>query len=76
MNERLTIARLGHRGDGIADTPDGPVFVSYALPDETVDVEAWPGHPDRRHLLNVAKPNADRRPAFLSGQEPLCAWNG
>ena len=26
MVERLTIARLGQRGDGIADTPDGPVL--------------------------------------------------
>jgi 23S rRNA (uracil1939-C5)-methyltransferase len=32
----LEISRLGARGDGIADTPDGPVFVPYALPDERV----------------------------------------
>jgi 23S rRNA (uracil1939-C5)-methyltransferase len=36
MNETLTIARLGQRGDGIAETPQGQVFVPYALPGETV----------------------------------------
>lgn len=36
MNETLTIARLGQRGDGIAETPGGQVFVPYVLPGETV----------------------------------------
>lgn len=36
MNETLALARLGQRGDGIAETPDGQVFVPYALPGETV----------------------------------------
>jgi len=58
--EQLTIARLGHRGDGIADTPAGPVYVAYALPGETVTAEAVPGHPDRRHLLNVDRPSHER----------------
>ena len=53
MAERLTIARLGRRGDGIADTPDGPVYVPFALPGETVEVEAWPGHPDRRQPIKI-----------------------
>lgn len=35
---RLTVHRLGARGDGIADTPDGPVYIPYALPGETVRV--------------------------------------
>ncbi|MFN3969986.1 MAG: class I SAM-dependent RNA methyltransferase [Gemmobacter sp.] len=34
---RLTIARLGHLGDGVADGPDGPVFVPAALPGEEVE---------------------------------------
>ncbi len=58
--ERLTVTRLGHRGDGIADTPDGPVYVSYALPGETVLVEPVPGHPDRRHLLQVEAASPQR----------------
>ena len=60
MTEQLTIARLGHRGDGIADTPAGPVFVPYALPGEVVTVERVPGHPDRRHLDHVDKPSHER----------------
>ena len=50
VTEQLTIARLGHRGDGVADTAAGPVYVPYALPCEVVTVEPVAGHPDRRHL--------------------------
>jgi 23S rRNA (uracil1939-C5)-methyltransferase len=60
MAERLTINRIGHRGDGVAETPDGRVFVPYALPGETVEVEPVPGHPDRRHLLRVEASSPDR----------------
>jgi 23S rRNA (uracil1939-C5)-methyltransferase len=60
VTEQLTIARLGHRGDGVADTPAGPVFVPYALPGETVTVEPVAGHPDRRHLDHVDKPSHER----------------
>ena len=60
MVERLVIDRLGHRGDGVADEPDGPIYVPGTLPSETVEVEAWPGHPDRRRLLNVETPSAQR----------------
>jgi len=58
--ERLVIDRLGHRGDGIADGADGPIYVAGALPGETVEVESVPGHPDRRHLLNVDQPSTER----------------
>lgn len=60
MVERLTINRIGHRGDGVADTPDGPVFVPYALPGETVEVDQVAGHPDRRHLLRVEQASPER----------------
>ncbi len=60
MTEQLTIARLGHRGDGVADTPAGPVYVPYTLPGETVTVEPVAGHPDRRHLDHVDKPSHER----------------
>jgi 23S rRNA (uracil1939-C5)-methyltransferase len=60
MTEQLTIARLGHRGDGIADTPTGPAYVPYALPGETVTVEPVAGHPDRRHLDHVDKASHER----------------
>jgi 23S rRNA (uracil1939-C5)-methyltransferase len=64
--ERLAIARLGHRGDGVADTPDGPVYVPYTLPGETVTVEPVPGQPGRRHLLRVETASAGRI-------APICA---
>ena len=60
MVETLHISRLGHRGDGVADTPAGAVFVPYALPGETVTVEAVPGHPDRRHLLRLESESPER----------------
>jgi 23S rRNA (uracil1939-C5)-methyltransferase len=58
--DRLAIARLGQRGDGIADTDAGPVYVPYTLPGETVETESWPGHPDRRHLVRVDVPSPER----------------
>jgi len=60
MIERLNILRLGHRGDGIADTPAGPVYVPYTLPGETVEAETLAGHPDRRHLIRVEAPSPER----------------
>ena len=60
MTEQLSIARIGHRGDGIADTPAGAVYVSYTLPGETVTAEPVAGHPDRRTLLHVDTPSAER----------------
>src|SRR5712671_2190130 len=58
--DRLAIARLGQRGDGVADTTDGPVYVPYTLPGETVETESWPGHPDRRRLVRVDVPSPER----------------
>jgi 23S rRNA (uracil1939-C5)-methyltransferase len=58
--ERLSIERLGHRGDGIAAGPSGAVYVPYTLPGEIVEVEGWQGHPDRRHLLRVEQPSSER----------------
>ena len=65
VTEQLTIARLGHRGDGVADTPAGPAFVPYTLPGETVTVEPVAGHPDRRHLVHVDRPSHERVVADL-----------
>jgi 23S rRNA (uracil1939-C5)-methyltransferase len=60
VTEKLTITGLGHRGDGVAQTPAGPVFVPYTLPGEVVTVEPVTGHPDRRHLDHVDKPSHER----------------
>src|ERR1700733_8514009 len=58
--ELLAIERLGHRGDGVAIGPDGPLYVSATLPGELVEAEPWPGHPDRFRLLSIAKPSPER----------------
>jgi len=58
--EQLVIARLGHRGDGVADTAAGPAYVPYTLPGETATVEPVAGHPDRRHLVHVDRPSHER----------------
>jgi 23S rRNA (uracil1939-C5)-methyltransferase len=60
MTEHLTITRIGHRGDGVADVAGEAVFVPYTLPGERVEVEPFPGHPDRRHLLRVERASAER----------------
>ena len=69
MIENLTIAHLGKRGDGVAAGPEGAIYVSYALPGETAEVEDWPGHPDRRRLLRVEVASPDRI-------EPVCPHFG
>ena len=60
MIERLDIARVGRRGDGIAETPAGPLYVPYTLPGETAEVDEWPGQPDRRHLLKIESASPQR----------------
>src|SRR4029078_11495212 len=60
MVERLSIARLGARGDGVADTPAGTLFVPYTLPGEIAEVDQWAGHADRRHLIKVDSASPDR----------------
>jgi 23S rRNA (uracil1939-C5)-methyltransferase len=60
MTERLLIGRVGQRGDGVADTPAGTLYVPYTLAGETVDVEPVAGHPDRRHLLRVESASPER----------------
>jgi 23S rRNA (uracil1939-C5)-methyltransferase len=60
MIERLAIARVGRRGDGIAEAPAGPLYVPYTLPGETAEVDQWPGHPDRRHLVKIEAASPQR----------------
>lgn len=64
MTERLRIDALGRRGDGVAEAADGPLFVPYALPGETVLVADVQGHPDRRSLLQVEHESPDRIAPF------------
>ena len=56
MTETLTIARVGGQGDGIAETPAGPVFAPLTLPGETVRAEVRDGRAEAIELL-VASPD-------------------
>ena len=47
---RLDIARIGPRGDGVATTAEGPVYVPLTLPGESVEVER---EHDRGRLVSV-----------------------
>jgi 23S rRNA (uracil1939-C5)-methyltransferase len=60
MVRRLVIAHVGRLGDGVADTPDGPVYVPYTLPGETAEVDEWPGHADRAHLVKIDVASPER----------------
>ncbi|QIB34395.1 class I SAM-dependent RNA methyltransferase [Ancylobacter pratisalsi] len=62
----VTIDRLGHRGDAIAVTEDGPVYVPLALAGETVEIERVG---DRGRLLGVIDPSPERR-------DPICPHVG
>lgn len=64
MAETILIDHVGHRGDGVAIASGQTIFVPYALAGEEVVVEPVPGHPDRRRLLSVARPSADRIAPF------------
>lgn len=58
----VVIERLGARGDGIAETPDGPLYVPLGLPGERVRVKpgAKRGEGRAAQLLEVVAPSADR----------------
>ena len=55
--QALDIARLGAQGDGVADTPFGPVFVPYALSGERVQADV---RGERARLIAVMTPSPDR----------------
>ncbi len=57
MNETLTIARLGQRGDGVAETADGQVFVPFALPGESVRAVR---DGERAQVVEILAPSASR----------------
>ena len=50
---------LGAQGDGVADGPDGPLFVPFALPGEQVTSRSKPGERPCG-LLEVIEPSPDR----------------
>ena len=61
LSQRLTIERLGARGEGVARGPDGPIYVPYALAGESVIAEV---DGDRGRLVEVVAPSPDRVAPF------------
>lgn len=60
-NARLTIDRLGERGEGVARSADGLVFVPYALAGETILAEV---DGPRGKLTEVIRPSPHRIGSF------------
>lgn len=54
---RVTVTRLGHHGDGVADGPHGGIFVAGGLPGETVEGEA---RDDRIAAPKIIEPSSLR----------------
>ncbi|WP_372837539.1 class I SAM-dependent RNA methyltransferase [Phaeovulum sp.] len=54
---KVTITRLGHLGDGIAETPEGPVFAPRTLPGEVIEGEVLAGRIDAPAIVT---PSPDR----------------
>ncbi len=66
MSETYEIARLGAQGDGIAETANGPVFIPFTLPGETVTASRTK---DRAELVSVERSSPERI-------EPACRHFG
>src|SRR6202035_3411981 len=61
MMSRLTIDKLGARGEGVAQGPDGLIFVPYALAGETIAAEV---DGSRGTLAEVLTPSPPRIAPF------------
>jgi 23S rRNA (uracil1939-C5)-methyltransferase len=59
MELEARIDRLGGEGDGVAQGPDGPLFVPFTLPGELVRLAVEPGN-DHAEPLAIVEPSPDR----------------
>jgi 23S rRNA (uracil1939-C5)-methyltransferase len=59
--ESLVIDKLGQRGDGVASSADGPVYVAGTLPGERVTAEV---EGERGRLVSVDQPSPERIAPF------------
>ena len=57
--QTLIIDRIGGQGDGIAETPAGPVFAPLTLPGETIRAEVRDG---RAEAVEIVRASGDRVP--------------
>ena len=68
MELEVRIERLGAQGDGVAQGPDGPLFVPFTLPGELVKVEAKSGD-GHAEPLAILEPSPER-------VAPVCQYFG
>eukprot|EP01036_Dinobryon_divergens_P013055 gene13054-biopygen11582 len=54
MTMTLKIAHVAGQGDGVAHTPDGPVFAPLTLPGETVRGEVVDGRMETPEILEAS----------------------
>lgn len=54
MSELLKIVRMAGQGDGLAETPGGPVFVPLTLPGETVRADVRDGRGDLIEIVDAS----------------------
>jgi hypothetical protein len=59
MELEVRIERLGAQGDGVAQGPDGLLFVPFTLPGERVQVAIEPSK-DHAEPLAILEPSPDR----------------
>ncbi len=78
LSLEVEIGRLGAGGDGVAEGPDGPIYVPFTLPGERVRVALEPGE-DRAACSTCSSraPTASPRSAPISGcaaAAPSSTW--
>ncbi|WP_084564908.1 class I SAM-dependent RNA methyltransferase [Pseudoxanthobacter soli] len=66
VSETVFVDRVGHRGDGIAETASGPLYVPFALPGEELVVER---RGERGRIVEIVVPSSER-------VEPACVHFG
>ena len=54
MSQLLQIDRVGGQGDGVAETPAGPVFAPLTLPGETVRAEVRDGRAEQIEIVTAS----------------------
>lgn len=69
MAEQFVIDHVGHRGDGVALTDRGAIYIPCCLPGERIEAEPDAAHPDRRRLSSVIEASVERI-------DPFCGYFG
>ena len=64
--ETVTISKLGAQGDGVAYGADGPIYIPFGLPGETVAIARVKNHGT---IMSITTPSPER-------QEPACRHFG